>query len=189
MAIFKKSNDKKDKRSIAELESYYANQGKRSNSTARAWIMAILAVLLTILFLSLAWLAGSWIYQKISDKDSSKTVETTVSDDQQVANNNEGQVDEGAANTEESNADRVEQNSEQDDQENTETEGQEENDADQEDENSSSNNGTNGSTGSGKDDGSVPNTGPGETVLAISAVAGLAGYALERKRQQLKNNA
>lgn len=63
------------KTTIAELEEYYANQSS-ADSTARAWAMAVLSLLITVAVILALFFAGRWLWRVISDNDSDNTAAT-----------------------------------------------------------------------------------------------------------------
>lgn len=177
MALF----GRKKNPTISEIESYYEQQNRRSNSSARAWGMALLAILFTVALVAILFFAGRWVYDQFSGTDSAndETISQEVnsgnvdlggfdsdSDDNDSESSGadqtqDGVVSEEAATTDESNVDRVGVN---------DTEGTEDEDT--------SVNGT--ST-------SLPNTGAGETAVIVSLITGmLAGIYSYRKKLSAK---
>lgn len=176
MPLFKRKNDP----TISEIESYYEQQNRRSNSTGRAWAMAILAIALTAIVLGILFFGGRWLYNTLTDSNGSEAPEVAQqdvnsgtiddvgfdSDSADTSNENssdsEGRVDDEAATTDEPNVDRVAGNN-----------------SDEE---------TSTGTTSGNVAGSqsnIPNTGPGETALVIAIFAGIvATLTSYRKKLQ-----
>ncbi len=64
---------KNKKTTIAELEEYYANQESKKNSTAKAWFMAFISLLVTLLVIAGLFMAGRWLYRSLTDKPSDTT--------------------------------------------------------------------------------------------------------------------
>lgn len=64
MALFKN----REKRTIAQLEDYYANR----HSSGKAWAMAFLSLLITVAVLSAIFFGGRWLYRTLTDDDSAK---------------------------------------------------------------------------------------------------------------------
>jgi hypothetical protein len=62
MALF----NRKKSQTISELEDYYAN---RNNSTGRAWLMALLSLLITVAVLTALFFGGRWIYRTLTNDD------------------------------------------------------------------------------------------------------------------------
>lgn len=173
MPLFRRKNNP----TISEIESYYEQQNRRSTSTGRAWLMAILAIILTIVVLALVIFGGRWVYNTLTDNDSTPA-ETTQQDvnsgsvsvdgfdtdrtegvsssennsDNDTSSSDEGVVSDEAASTNETNVDRV---AGSDTDESTEDDG----------------------TIAGSSS-NIPNTGPGETALVIAVAAGLIGTVL-----------
>ncbi len=76
-AFFRKNN----KTTIAELEEYYAAQNN-SRRSGRAWLMAILSLLLTVLVLFGLFFGGRWIYRALTDDNNETTIITDSGDTQ-----------------------------------------------------------------------------------------------------------
>lgn len=70
MALFQRRKSQ----TISELEDYYSN---RNNSTAKAWVMALLSLLVTVALLSILFFGGRWIYRTLTNDG--VTVVTTTS--------------------------------------------------------------------------------------------------------------
>lgn len=172
MALFKRKNNP----TIAEIESYYEQQNRRATSTGRAWLMAILAVIFTALIIAGLFFGGRWLYNTLTDEDTSSNAPEIAQQDVNVGtldgeifdnessnessstdDTSEGRVDDGAATTNESNVDRVF--------------------------GSDTNEETDSSTTPSST--TIPNTGPGETILLIAILSGiLATTASYRKKLQ-----
>ena len=71
---------KKNKQTtIAELEEYYANQNQKKSRPLKAWLMALLSLLITVAIIIALFLGGRWLYRTfVDDNDGSST--TTTSD-------------------------------------------------------------------------------------------------------------
>lgn len=187
MALFKR----KDNPTVSDIESYYEQQNRRSNSRGRAWAMAILALIVGILFLVLLFFAGRWVYNEFiaddSSTDTSQDVNSgSVSEDGFDSSNSDtsadgasesdsstddtdsdGRVSDEAATTDESNAGRIASGSS----------GSTEDSGSDDDEDSSSNGAVAGSSTE------IPNTGPGETALAIALLFGAIATAVSYKKR------
>jgi cytoskeletal protein RodZ len=72
MALFRK---KQSQTEIPELQEYYATQG--TESTGKAWFVAIASLIVTIAVLVGFFAAGRWIYRTVTNKDDSKPSTTT----------------------------------------------------------------------------------------------------------------
>ncbi len=175
MALFKRKNNP----TISEIESYYEQQNRRSTSTGRAWVMAILAIILTVVVLALLFFGGRWLYNSIVDNDSAETTQQDVNSGtvnidgfdgenstQSNSGNelsegaeNEGTVSDSAASTNESNVDRIA--------------GSNTNENDDEETSSSV-------AGSATN---IPNTGAGETALIVSLAAGVIATIASYRRK------
>lgn len=73
---------KNDKTTIAELEEYYSNQEK--NRTPRAWLMALLSLLITVAIVVALFFFGRWLYNVITDNDSDSSNVTNTSQDEEL---------------------------------------------------------------------------------------------------------
>lgn len=167
----------KDKTTIAELEEYYANQDQNKTNTAKAWLMAFISILITVVVVVALFYAGRWVYRAITD-DSSETATTTQSDGAGVdlptfdsditgqgnqsgdsANNSAiestpesgGVVSDQAASTSVSNAGNV-----------------------------------SGISNTGGDE-AIPNTGASDFIIVIPFVAAIAGYYISRRHYSKQN--
>ena len=60
MALFKN----REKRTIAQLEDYYASR----HSNAKAWAMAFLSLLITVAVLSAIFFGGRWLYRTLTPR-------------------------------------------------------------------------------------------------------------------------
>lgn len=65
---------RRDNQTIAELESYYATQGK-SRGRGRAWLMAFISLIITVIVIVGLFFAVRWAYRAMTD-DSSDTITT-----------------------------------------------------------------------------------------------------------------
>ncbi len=65
----------KNKKTIEELESYYAN---REQKTGMAWVMAFLSLLLTVVILGGLFFGGRAVYRAVTDDG---TTQTAVNDE------------------------------------------------------------------------------------------------------------
>jgi len=69
MALFKN----REKRTIAQLEDYYASR----HSTGKAWAMAFLSLLITVAVLSAIFFGGRWLYRTLTDDDAKKSEDSS----------------------------------------------------------------------------------------------------------------
>ncbi len=74
MALFQRRKSQ----TISELEDYYSN---RNNSTAKAWAMALLSLLVTVAILSILFFGGRWIYRTLTNDDITVVTTTSTTDD------------------------------------------------------------------------------------------------------------
>jgi cytoskeletal protein RodZ len=182
---------KNNKTTIAELEEYYANQNQKKSSTWRAWLMAIVSVLITVLVIVLLFLAGRWLYQEITDSssDDSTTSESdspneinvilpTFDGDTVGRGNGSGDSD-STNNTDDSSVVSGDNGTVSDQAASTS-----ESNADRL---ASSNNSSGSTDGSSVAvGGEVPNTGAGEILVLAPMISGVLGYFVYRKKQ-IKN--
>ncbi len=71
---------KDSNQTIAELENYYGSSYNSSGTrTGKAWAMALLSLIITLAVIAGLFFAGKWLYDTISDNDSSS--ETTTQED------------------------------------------------------------------------------------------------------------
>lgn len=178
--LFKRNN----KTTIAELEEYYANQRKRRN--AKAWLMALLSLFITIVVIVLLFLAGRWIYNTFIDKDSQTSttqngstttnLPTFDSEDDTIGGDRGVDFEEGTSNDPDNLI--VEENGSVDvgGTVTDEAASTEDSNADRV---TANNIGSAGVT-------EMPNTGAGETTLAILVAVAILGYLVARKRQLSK---
>ncbi len=73
MALFKK--DKTTATNIPELQEYYANQ--KTESSGKAWLLAIGSLLVTVVVLVGLFFGGRWGYRKATKKNDKTTVATS----------------------------------------------------------------------------------------------------------------
>ena len=177
--------NKKDKTTIAELEEYYANQDQKKTRTWKAWLMAILSIIITIAIIVALFFGGRWLYRTLTD-DSSDSATTT-----QGGSN-------GEVNLPAIDGDIVGQGNQ--------TNG---NDAENSNSNSNSNStptpesggvvtdeaattseasvgSVSGSTNTGGDE-PLPDTGAGELLIVIPFVTAIAGYYISRRNYSKQN--
>lgn len=204
MGLFRK----KENKTIAELEQYYAG----GNKNGMAWIMALLSLVITVVVLTAIFLAGKWVWNKVTDNDSSDTTtsattsqepiglsyydienqgqpgavitftdngEVTVSTD---SNGGQGTVDSGAVSTDVSNSERISSLLNSD----GTTLGQD-NSSNVESSSSSESSASDSSSAldssnSTNDATTLPNTGVSSSILALPIVVGAAGYVVSVKR-------
>lgn len=176
---------KKDKTTIAELEEYYANQNQNRTKSGKAWLMAILTILITIIVIVALFYAGRWAYRAITD-DSSNNPETTSE-----STNNGNNIDlptfdgdiVGQGNpANDDSASSVAEGSESES--TTNTEGSVENDGVVTDEaasTSESNVDRVENTVSVGGEEPIPNTGAGDFLITIPFVTAVAGYYISRR--------
>ena len=69
MALFNRQKSQ----TISDLESYYAN---RNNSTSRAWLMALLSLLVTVAVLAALFFGVRWMYRTLTNDDTTVTTTT-----------------------------------------------------------------------------------------------------------------
>jgi cytoskeletal protein RodZ len=69
---------KKNKQTtIAELEEYYANQNQKKNRPWKAWLMAILSLLITVAVIVALFYGGRWLYRTFVEQDNSTSTTTS----------------------------------------------------------------------------------------------------------------
>lgn len=198
------------KTTIAELEEYYANQ-RTNDSSARAWAMAVLSLLITIAVILALFFAGRWLWNVINDDDSATTTTTgqregvtvrddgTLSGDLSLLDNNSNNTQSGgtvsvdSGSTDDNTSESVVDNEDNDSEgvvsnEAATTDESNEDTVSATEENANSNEDINSTV---ETDGTeltpateLPNTGAGIILLA-PVVAGAAGYtaSISRKRR------
>ncbi len=197
MGLFGDNN----KKTIAELEEYYANR----QSNGMAWIMAFLSLLITVAVIAGLFFGGRWLYRTLTDNDNSATVSSTeeapagiriTSDDASNTTTNndgvvevttegnqdatvavtEGVVTDEAARTDSSNADSESASS------NVSVNGALGSSTDIESSTAaSSNDGSSGDTATGVS--VLPNTGASELLIAVPLLTVAIGYFISRHAQ------
>ena len=75
MALFKK---KTVTTNIPELQEYYAAQ--KNDSAAKAWMLAIVTLLVTVAVLVGLFFAGRWTYRQLTKKKATTTTQTITTD-------------------------------------------------------------------------------------------------------------
>ena len=184
MPLFKR----KDKTTIAELEEYYANQNRNRNS--KAWVMALLSLLITLLVLAALFFGGRWLYRTVTGDDN--VTVTTQTDNEEIGavpSFGEIRTDDDANN--DSNDTREDENDETNTNEDTvasnggvvsdEAAVTTRDVAGENTDNNDRNSSEDGSTIVAGTE--VPNTGANELIALLPLVAGVAGYTISRKRQ------
>lgn len=181
MALFNRNK----KTTIAELEEYYANQNT-SDSSARAWAMAILSLIITVAVILALFFAGRWLWRVIdgNDEDANTTTQQegvivqedgTLSGDLTLLDNST--TDGGSVSTDTSNdTDSAVDNS---------NEGVVSEEAASTDVSNDDSVAVLGDSEDTTDTGSteLPNTGAGTALLLIPAATAVAGYSASRRRQ------
>lgn len=178
---------KNNNTTIAELEEYYANQNQRKTRPVRAWLMAILSLLITVAVIVALFFFGRWVYNTITNDEnepattsSSETNGTNV-----VLPNFDGGFDESSASTNSSdvsgasnstNSTDTNSNASSSSDSATSTDGVV---SDQAASTSESNADRIASTGGSE----LPNTGAGELIIIAPIIAGIAGYSISRRKQ------
>lgn len=201
MALFRK----KEKTTIAELEEYYANQ--KTKRSAKAWLMALLSLLITIAVIVALFFAGRWVYNTFFNNDDNNVEPETAEQGEQVdlPTYDSDSFQTGGVSFEEGTSDNpddlvVEEGQSQDGQVSGSQTGGTVSDeaatttdsnADRVDSNSDEATGDDFQTGGtgGEVAGSTnnsPNTGPGETMFVILIVTAVLGYLGSRKYQLSK---
>ncbi len=66
---------RRENQTIAELESYYATQGK-SQGRGRAWLMALMSLIVTVIVVAGLFFAARWVYRAVTDNSSESEVTT-----------------------------------------------------------------------------------------------------------------
>lgn len=181
MPLFKR----KDKTTIAELEEYYANQSK--NRTSKAWLMALLSLLITFAVLAALFFGGRWLYQLVTDGDN--VVVTTTGEQQggvppfgeirteEDADNSAGDTDQGSDSDAATNNDASSEN-----------EGVVSEEAATTTRDDAGTNADSTTDSSTQDENivsttEIPNTGANELIALLPLVALTAGYLFSRNRQ------
>ena len=168
---------KKDKTTIAELEEYYANQDQNKSRSGRAWLMAFLSILITIVVIVALFYAGRWAYRAITDDSSNNPTTTTES----ANNGNEidlptfdgdvvGQgnsTNEGSSNSESGATTNVDGSAENEGVVSDQAVSTSESNADR-------------VVNTGGDE-PIPNTGAGDILIIVPFVTAVAGYYISRK--------
>lgn len=77
MAIFKRRKNQ----TVAELEEFYASKQTR---TGRAWVMAVISLLITVLVASALFFGGRWIYLSLTDDATKDTISDNGGTDTKV---------------------------------------------------------------------------------------------------------
>lgn len=68
---------KTDATAIPELQEYYASKGK--DSSAKAWLLALVSLLITVAVLVGLFFGVKWVYRAVTNKDETpKTTQTTA---------------------------------------------------------------------------------------------------------------
>lgn len=170
-----------DKTTIAELEEYYANQ---NNRTAKAWLMAILSLVLTVAVLAGLFFGGKWLYNVIwNNDDTPATISETANEGEQqdfdsdvvgdftendeketdsdnVASNDQGVISDEAVSTTRDVAGETSDNSRTESTSNT----------------------TETTTTQESSSSEIPNTGSGDFVIVLVFIT-VTGYLISLKRQ------
>lgn len=205
MALFKQNK----KKTVAELEDYYAKQ--ETKSTFMAWVMAFLSLFITVAALAILFFGGRWLYRTLTD-DGDNSAQTSQSETSDVAslsdeNNGEQSSQEGSAEGQ-VNGNEGESLDEGSSSQNTEgggvvdggaavtTESNADRVAAQETGDDSSIGGesatagasTDGSTDPSKGVDELTNTGPAENLIALIIATAALGYLGSLKLQAVKNN-
>lgn len=180
----------KNKKTIEELENYYANG---SNRTGMAWLMAFLSLLITVVVLGGLFFGGRWAYRTLTDDDTDdlassqdeKTGVTVGTIGDTIRPTEDGGVvsDEAASTTDNDDGltieiaagDDADDAADADDASDNGDEADSDETADADDTTVTLGVETDGS-------GILPNTGAGTALFAIPAVAGVTGYAVARRR-------
>jgi hypothetical protein len=177
-ALFKR----KDQTTIAELEEYYSNQ--KSRRTGRAWLMAILSLLITIAVIVALFFGVRWLYRTLTNDE--VTVVTTASNEgrepafgdirtEEDAGEGTDSAQQGVVSDEAAVTDRAS------DTDNTGAVAGSTTDS-----NATSRNNSSTSNTSATND--IPNTGAGDVLLVLPVIFAVAGYALSRKRFLSQDN-
>ncbi len=189
MGLFRNRN----KKTISELEDYYKNQGKKSS--LKAWFMAFLSLLITIVIIVLLFFGIRWLYRTLVN-DNSSTNETTISDSSATADGelNGGVSADGVVDDSLSSSDTQTNNSTGDESQGTvsdEAASTSEPNSDRVASESDSNSTASGVAGDSaavnnqytSESGEITDTGPGEVLLITPLLAAVLGYYLSRKKQ------
>lgn len=188
MAAFFRRNDNT---TIAELEEYYAN---RKSSSARAWVMSFLSLIITIAVVLLLFFAGRWIWRSVFDSSNEPAPTTNgaqgpILNDDGSLSGDPSSIDDFFANQDQTNN----QNNSGDDANNANRSndvaqsGSSEEGGVVSDEAATTttpNRNTAGTTGGGGNVArtAVPTTGPENYLLAVPLLGLLGGYFLALKR-------
>lgn len=165
MALF----NRRKNQTITELESYYA--GKK-NQNLKAWIMALLSLLVTVAVIAALFFGGRWIYRALTD-DSSDTNTTNSDTTEQAENANNGGGSLTISNADES--DSTTESSEEFPEVVTD-------EAASTDVPSSSRAVASNSTSVAKGS-DLPNTGSGDILVVVPMITFIGGYFISRKHQ------
>lgn len=178
---------RKNNQTIAELESYYATQGK-SHDRGRAWLMAIVSLIVTVLVIAGLFFAVRWAYRTLTDDSAdSDTVATgTVEGDGSATVIGDGSSD--PRSSEDIVAGVLNPSEDTTDSDSSETE----EGGVVSDEAASTTRDVAGSSSGADADSTItntgpdglPNTGPGESLAVILLTTTAIGYAMSRRFQK-----
>jgi hypothetical protein len=169
--LFKRKNNKT---TIAELEEYYANQNQNRTRPLRAWLLAFVTLIVTVVLIVALFLAGRWLYSTLFNKDSeTPTTSDVYNPDGTALPSYDGDIGEQNGTT------RVD--SDVDSRTDSATEGIV---SDEAVSTTESNAGRVTTTGPGEE---IPATGAGHVLIVAPASVAILGYAVSRRRQ-IKNS-